>query len=272
MKAKVVFETVTKIYKGRETRDEVASVKGLDFDIQEGEFFCLVGPSGCGKTTVLNMLAGFIPASAGRITLDGKLITGPGSDRGVIFQGEDSLFPWLTAEENVSFGLKLRKVEKTEQRRIVSEFLSLVGLRAHGRKYPRELSGGMKQRVQIARVLANNPQMLLMDEPFAALDAQTRRNMQDELVRIWSATRKTVLFITHDIVEAILLADRVGVLCAGPDSRIRDIIRIDIPRPRDRTDSRFLEFYRILNSLMEEEVNQYLARLEEVGGETGNGS
>ncbi|MBI4495803.1 MAG: ABC transporter ATP-binding protein [Deltaproteobacteria bacterium] len=263
MPPKVIFENVKKCFKGRGPGEEVVAVEGIDFQIREGEFFCLLGPSGCGKTTVLNLLAGFLPPSAGRITLDGELITAPGADRGVIFQGEDSLFPWLTAEENVAFGLKLRRLEKAERRRIAAEFLNLVGLKGQDHKYPRELSGGMKQRVQIARVLANNPQMLLMDEPFAALDAQTRRNMQDELVRIWSATRKTVLFITHDIVESILLADRIGLLCAGPASCIREVIPVEIPRPRDRTAAKFLEYYRVLNSLMEEEVNKYLARTEE---------
>lgn len=231
-------------------------IHDLTFDLCEGEFFCLLGPSGCGKTTVLNMLAGFEEPTEGEIYLDDQPIAGPGRDRGVIFQGDDALFGWLTALENVEFGLKMRRLRSTEQRERAHSFIRLVGLQGHEHKFPHELSGGMKQRIQIARVLANEPRIILMDEPFAALDAQTRKTMQRELVRIWAETGKTVLFITHDIDEAITLADRIGLMSAGPAARIRDILSVDLLRPRDRADLAFAEYYRRCNAVIEEEVRQ----------------
>lgn len=234
------------------------AVENFNLDIEEGEFFCLLGPSGCGKTTVLNMLAGFEKPTGGRILVKGREVKGPGRDRGVVFQGDDSLFGWLTAAENVAFGPKLAGVPKAERERLAHEYLTLVGLRDHGHKSPAQMSGGMKQRTQIARVLANEPDMLLMDEPFAALDAQTRRVLQNELVRIWKATGKTVLFITHDIEEAIILGGRIGVMRAGPASAIKEIIRVDEPESRDRRSEIFLSHYRTVHDLIEIEVGKSL--------------
>src|SRR3989442_10685672 len=194
----VSFHDVEKTYRSLQGVDSPA-LELFSLDIEVGEFFCLLGPGGCGKTTVLKMLAGFEGPTAGRILMEGRPVTGASRDRGVVFQGDDSLYGWLTAVENVEFGLRMRHVGKTERRERAMRYLELVGLRGQERKYPAELSGGMKQRIQIARVLANEPQMLLMAEPYAARDARTRSLMQLELVNIWRATRTTVLFITHDI-------------------------------------------------------------------------
>lgn len=235
------------------------AVEDFDLSIEEGEFFCLLGPSGCGKTTALNMLAGFDRPTNGQITIRDKQVKAPGRDRGVVFQGEDSLFGWGTALENVGFGPRLAGVGRAERDRIARRYLSMVGLAEHGHKYPHEMSGGMKQRTQIARVLANEPDMLLMDEPFAALDAQTRRVLQAELVRIWRATGKTVLFITHDIEEAIILGTRIGVMRAGPASAIKQTITIEGIDAADRRSERFMEYYRVVHDLIEVEVGKTLA-------------
>ena len=189
--------------KGRTTVPPVLAQ--LDLVIQRGEFFCLLGPSGCGKTTVLNLMAGFLRPRSGTLTLDGRPITGPGVDRAVVFQGDDSLFSWLRSIDNVAFGPRMAGMPRERRHQLAREFLRLVNLDGQEDKYPGELSGGMKQRVQIARVLANDPKIMLMDEPFGAVDAQTRTRLQDELVDIWDKTSKTVLFITHDISEAVLL-------------------------------------------------------------------
>jgi NitT/TauT family transport system ATP-binding protein len=234
------------------------ALRDVTLDLRAGEFFCLLGPSGCGKTTVLNMLAGFEPISSGSITLEALPITGPHRDRGVVFQSDDALLGWLTAIENVEFGLKMRGMPRRARREIASRFIALVGLRGHESKFPHELSGGMRQRIQIARVLANDPKIVLMDEPFASLDAQTRRMMQNELVRIWAAAHKTVLFITHDLDEAIILGDRIGIMTAGPGARLREIIEVGMPRPRARTDPGFLDWYRRCGDLIEEEVTAAL--------------
>ncbi|PWU25228.1 MAG: ABC transporter ATP-binding protein, partial [Candidatus Rokuibacteriota bacterium] len=217
--ALVSFREVEKIYRSLQGVD-YSAVEHFSIDIDIGEFFCLLGPSGCGKTTVLQMLAGFEAPTAGHILMDSRPVTGPSRDRAVVFQGDDSLYGWLTAVENVEFGLRMRHVGKAERRERAMHYLDLVGLRGQEQKYPAELSGGMKQRIQIARVLANEPKMLLMDEPFAALDAQTRGLMQAELANIWRATRTTVLFITHDIDEAVTLGTRIGVMRAGPRSQV----------------------------------------------------
>jgi NitT/TauT family transport system ATP-binding protein len=187
------------------------------------------------------------------ISLDGREVQLPGSDRGVVFQSMDALFEWLTALENVEFGLRMRKTKRDERRRIALNYIELVGLKGHEDKYPHQLSGGMKQRIQIARILANDPKIVLMDEPFAALDAYSRSTMQEELVRIWVESKCTILFITHDIGEAVLLADRIGVMTAGPESRIKTTISIDLKRPRDRADSGYIEYYRKCRELIQEE-------------------
>lgn len=232
----------------------VAILEDLDLDIEPGEILCLLGPSGCGKTSLLRLIAGFEFPTSGRITVGGGPVRAPGADRGVVFQGEDSLFHWLRAIDNVAFALRLQGMDKRERLQVASRFLDLVGLKGQDRKYPGELSGGMKQRIQIARVLASDPTVLLMDEPFAALDAQTRSELQDELVRIWQETGKTILFITHDIAEAVLLGTRIAVMGAGPGSRIRELIEVRLPSPRRRGSAEFGELYEAINGMIKDEV------------------
>ena len=240
-------------------------LKDLDLSIRDGEFFCLLGPSGCGKTSVLNLIAGFQQVTSGQLTLEGRPISGPGVDRAVVFQGEDALFNWLRAIDNVAFGPKMKGLSRDERHEAARKFLRLVHLDGQETKYPSALSGGMKQRVQIARVLANDPKILLMDEPFGALDAQTRSKLQDELVEIWRATSKTIIFITHDIAEAILLGDRVGVMSKGPGSRIASIVSIDLPRPRRRGHPVFGEMWDRINGLIESEESSLQASRDPVG-------
>jgi NitT/TauT family transport system ATP-binding protein len=239
---------------------ERSVLSGVGLELRRGEFFCLLGPSGCGKTTMLNLLASFEQPTAGRITVDGRPVTGPGLDRVVIFQGDDSLLPWRTAAQNVAFGLEIMGLDRTERRRRVEAALRMVGLEGEGSKYPRQLSGGMKQRVQIARALVCESPILLMDEPFAALDAQTRAVMQDELSRIWQRTQRTVLFITHDIGEAIILADRIGLMRAPPESGIKAVVDNDLPRPRHRSDVEFARLYGTIEQLVSEEVRRVMPR------------
>jgi len=254
---------VSKVYRSLKGGDYVA-LRDLHLAIEPGEFFCLLGTSGCGKTTVLNMLAGFERATAGTIEVRGRPIAGPGADRGVVFQGDDSLYPWLTALGNVEFGLRMRGVPRRERHERAHHYIELVGLKGQEHKHPPELSGGMKQRIQIARVLANEPDILLMDEPFGALDAQTREVMQQELGRIWRATGKTVVFITHDIDEAVTLATRIGVMFAGPESRLKAEIANDLaPDERGRTNDRFVAVFRQVHGLIREEVDVAMRRTGE---------
>jgi NitT/TauT family transport system ATP-binding protein len=228
----------------------------LDLGIATGEFHLVLGPSGCGKTTALNLLAGFERASSGRITVDGRDVAGPGLDRIVIFQGDDSLYPWLTAMENVEFGLRLHGVSARDRRAKALEYLGMVGLEGHGDKFPGELSGGMKQRIQIARALVCQSPILLMDEPFAAVDAQTRAMLQEELSLIWQRTGCTIFFITHDIAEAILLADRISVMQAGPASHVKETLEIRMPRPRSLAAPGFGEYYEQVNAILAGEVRR----------------
>jgi len=242
-------------------RDEAAPVlSDFSLEVWREEFFLLLGPSGCGKTTVLNLLAGFERPQAGRVTVAGRPIAGPGPDRLVVFQGDDSLLGWLSAIENVEFGLLLQGLPRAERRARAARALTMVGLDGQDGKYPGELSGGMKQRVQIARALVCDADILLMDEPFAALDAQTRAVLQDELARIWTETRRTALFITHDIAEAIILGDRIGIMRAGPGSAIKEIIVNDLPRPRHRGDAEFAATYARIEGIVSEEVTRTLRR------------
>jgi NitT/TauT family transport system ATP-binding protein len=224
----------------------------VDLDVAEREFVCILGPSGCGKSTLLNLVAGFLRPSAGEIRVNGRPVTGPGADRGVVFQ-EYVLFPWLTVTGNVEFGLRLSGVPADERRRTVRRYLELVGLAAHAAKYPVQLSGGMKQRVAIARALANNPSIILMDEPFGALDAQTREVLQDELGRIQRVEHKTVLFVTHSIREAVYLADRVVVMTTAP-GRIKQVVSIKLPEVRDRFAPEFTQYESELTRMVKEEV------------------
>jgi NitT/TauT family transport system ATP-binding protein len=247
----IVLDGVSKDFDGRGWRYEALAT--IDLVVDEGEFFCLLGPSGCGKTTILNMVAGFEPPSSGSIRVHGTIVTRPGPERGVVFQSDAALFDWLTVRENVEFGLRMRHVPSAKRREISDSYLAMVGLGAHADKRPTQLSGGMKQRCQIARVLANDPDVLLMDEPFGSLDAQTRRIMQLELTRIWLQTRRTVLFVTHDIDEALILGDRIGVMTAGPSSRIREIVDNDLGRPRQRN-TKYDRLFSHINSLIELEL------------------
>jgi NitT/TauT family transport system ATP-binding protein len=212
-------------------RGPVRALHGFDIEVREGEFLSIVGPSGCGKSTFLNVLLGLIKPDSGDITLDGRRISGPGTDRAMVFQ-EFGLLPWRTVAHNIELGLELKGVAAETRREISSRFIQMVGLVGFEGHYPHELSGGMKQRVGLARALATDPDVLLMDEPFAALDAQTRDIMQVELLRIWQEARKTVLFVTHQIDEAIYLSDRVMVMTKRP-GRAKKMFPIELPRPRD---------------------------------------
>jgi NitT/TauT family transport system ATP-binding protein len=224
---------------------------GIDLEIGKGELFCLLGASGCGKTTLLNILAGFEAPTAGELRLDGVPIARAGRDRVVFFQNADAaLFPWLTAEENVAFGLRIQGVPPARRAPVVERYLRLVGLWDDRAKYPRQLSGGMKQRIQIARGLAIDPAILLMDEPFAALDAITRRLMHTELLRIWAATGTTIVFVTHDVGEAIVLADRIGVMTRGPAATLKALLTVELPRPRDLADPRLAVMYGRVEALL----------------------
>ncbi len=209
----------------------------VDLDVREGEFVCLLGPSGCGKSTLLNIVAGFLTQSSGVVTIDNEPVNGPDPRRIFVFQ-ERGVFPWLTVEGNIAFGLF--RLPEDEQRARIAHYVKLVGLQGFEKAYPGELSGGMKQRVEVARALAVKPDMLFLDEPFGALDSITRLVMRSELLRIWEAEKKTIIFVTHDIEESVQLADRVVVMSARP-ARIQRIVDIDIPHPRDISSARYLE-------------------------------
>jgi len=224
---------------------KVPGVKDVSFDIAASEFICIVGPSGCGKSTLLNIIAGFLPPAAGEIRIGGKPVTGHGMDRGVVFQDFAQLFPWRTALGNVTFGLEMKGVAKEEREKIAREQLRLVKLEKFTASYPHHLSGGMQQRVAIARALAYNPSVLLMDEPFAALDALTRDDMQRLLAEVWRETRKTVIYVTHNVAEAVYLADRVIVMSPHPGT-VKAEIKIALPRPRDPLSAEFVDMQKEL--------------------------
>jgi NitT/TauT family transport system ATP-binding protein len=246
---------------GLDRDHEYIALQNVSFSISPGEFLCLLGPSGCGKSTVLRMIAGFLSPSAGEILVRGGTVKGPGMDRAVVFQGDAALFNWLTTEENVEFGLRMRRLPPPERRRIVADNIRLVGLEGFEHHHPSQLSGGMRQRVQIARVLANDPAILLMDEPFGALDAQTRGIMQQELSRIWSSRKKTVLFITHDIEESLLLGDRIAIMTAGPGATIKKVLPVPLARPRELGED-FLRLRREIKAAIEEEVMKSMRQMK----------
>jgi NitT/TauT family transport system ATP-binding protein len=228
------------------------ALAAIDLEVAEREFVCILGPSGCGKSTLLNSVAGFLAPTTGSVLVDGRAVTGPAPDRGVVFQ-EYALFPWLTVTGNVEFGPRLRARPAAERRRAVDRYLDLVGLRAHADKFPTQLSGGMKQRVAIARALANEPAIVLMDEPFGALDAQTRETLQDELSRIQRVEHKTILFVTHSIREAVYLADRVVVMTSAP-GRVKQVFSIKLPDVRDRFAAEFTQYESEITRVVKEEV------------------
>jgi ABC-type nitrate/sulfonate/bicarbonate transport system ATPase subunit len=223
----------------------VVGVEDASFDIEASEFLCLVGPSGCGKTTLLNIIAGFLAPTAGEVRIGGKAITGHGMDRGVVFQDFAQLFPWRTALGNVTFGLEMKGMGKAEREAIAKQQLALVKLEKFVQSYPHHLSGGMQQRVAIARALAYNPAVLLMDEPFAALDALTRDDMQRLLAEVWRETRKTVVYVTHNVAEAVYLADRVVVMTPHP-GKVKTLVPIRLTRPRDALSVEFLDYQKEL--------------------------
>jgi len=233
-------------------------VSDINLHVAAGEFVCLLGPSGCGKSTLLNLVAGFLPVTSGKVSAGGRPVRGPGRDRGVVFQSSEALFPWLTVQENAEYGLRMGGVPRAVRADAARRYLDLVGLSHAGNRMPGELSGGMRQRAQIARVLVNEPSVVLMDEPFGALDAQTREVMQAEVDRIWRATRPTILFITHDIWEAILLGDRIVTMTAGPDATFKTVTTVEIPRPRELTAPAALELYRELREDIASEVRRTL--------------
>jgi len=232
----------------------------LTMTIKRGEFIALLGPSGCGKSTVLNLVAGFEQPTTGEVLAGGRRVEGAGRDRMVIFQDSDSLYGWMSVFDNVAFPLRVAGVSRKDRRQRALLVLKLVGLRGHEAKYPGELSGGMKQRTQLARALVLDSPILLMDEPFAALDAQTRSILQDELVQISTQMSRTILFITHDIAEAILLGDRVGVMRAGPGASMKEEFEITLPRPRRRSSVEFGELYERIHHSISEEVQNALRR------------
>jgi ABC-type nitrate/sulfonate/bicarbonate transport system ATPase subunit len=234
--------------------DSFTALSGVSIDIADGEFVCLIGPSGCGKTTLLNTIAGFVAPNGGTLEVDGKAVTSPGRDRGVVFQ-EYGLFPWFTVEQNVQYGPRLSGVRGRELAAISDRYLALVHLQHVAKHYISQLSGGMRQRVAIARVLANVPDVLLMDEPFGALDAMTRETLQEELLTIWEAQRRTCVFVTHSISEAIFLADRIVVMATNP-GRISKVFLNQIPRPRDRTSPEYFDTLRVLTEQLRDEIAQ----------------
>ena len=242
---KIEIRNITKQFPA-EVQAQGLALVDISFTIKQNEFVSIVGRSGCGKTTLLNMIAGLVRATVGEILINGKPVHDPGLDRGMVFQNS-ALFPWLTAIENIEFGPRNQGMSKTDSRRLAQDLIDLVRLKGFENKYPRELSGGMRQRVAIARSLAMDPEILLMDEPFGALDELTRSEMQDELLRIWEARKKTVVFITHSIIEALYLSDRIIVLSPHP-GKLRKQVQVGMPRPRQRSSKEFMEYYDEIHS------------------------
>jgi len=239
----IELRNVNYLYESGDRR--VPALQDVSFAVDATEFLCLVGQSGCGKTTMLNLVAGFLAPTAGEILVGGKRVTGKGFDRGIVFQDFAQLFPWRTARRNVEFGLEMKGLPREQRGEVAMNFLRLVGLEKFASAFPHELSGGMQQRVAIARALAYNPTVLLMDEPFAALDALTRDEMQRFLVDVWRETKKTVLYVTHNVAEAVYLADRVIVLSPHPGT-VKAEVKITLPRPRDALSVPFLEYQRVI--------------------------
>ncbi len=264
--AKISIHNVSRIYpikNNGEGPKSFVALQDVNLEVKKGEFLAIIGSSGCGKSTLLDLIAGLARPDSGEIYIDGRLITGPALDRGIVLQGY-ALFPWRTVRDNVEFGLEIKGAPKGERRAISDKFISLVELQGFEERYPHELSGGMKQRVAIARALAYDPEVLLMDEPFAAVDAQTRESLQDELLHIWEKTGKTIIFVTHSIEEAIYLSDRVAVMSPNP-GYIREVVEIKLPRPRYNSDVRSsAEFgwirHKVRNLLQGEDTEAFVAK------------
>lgn len=251
---KLKIDNVKKIYNSR--NGEMIALNGVNLDIAENEFICVVGPSGCGKSTLLNIIAGLLEPTSGAVYCDGKKVEGTGTERGVVFQ-QYALFPWMTVKKNVMFGLKLQGIKGREAEEKAMKYIKMVQLEDFLDHYPKELSGGMKQRVAIARAYAVNPSVLLMDEPFGALDAQTRTQLQSELLETWEKEQKTCFFITHDVDEAIILAQKVIIMSARP-GRIKEIVDIDIPYPRTQETKMSPEFLELKNHIWGQVYQEYL--------------
>lgn len=228
----------------------------VNLNVEQNEFICVVGPSGCGKTTLLNIIAGLCKPTTGTVKVRGELVTGPGKGKGVVFQ-QYALYPWLTVEKNVEFGMRMKGVSKAERAEIAKKYIDLVGLSKFAKAYPKELSGGMKQRVAIARAYATAPEVLLMDEPFGALDAQTRAQLQENLLKTWEQERKTCFFITHDVEEAVLLATKIIIMSAGP-GHITEIVPVTLPYPRTQQTKLTSEFNELKNQIWNKVYREYL--------------
>ncbi|MFT4174516.1 MAG: ABC transporter ATP-binding protein [Rhodocyclaceae bacterium] len=249
--ASIELKDIVKIYTDRKRGRELLTIDNVSLSVGSNEFLCLLGPSGCGKSTLLNMIAGFEDATRGSVTVAGKPVTGPGAERGMVFQ-QATLMPWLPVWENVAFSLKLRGKSAEERRAAAQPFIDMVKLTGFENHYPSELSGGMAQRVGIARAMLLNPQVILMDEPFAALDAQTKMEMQEELVTLWQRHQGTIVFVTHSVDEALVLGTQIAVMTHRP-GRIRELIKLDLPRPRDSTSPEFNSYKRHILGLIREE-------------------
>jgi nitrate/nitrite transport system ATP-binding protein len=267
------LQNISMIYSGRRgfmdkllrrTSKDYVAIANISFDIAPNTFVSIIGPSGCGKSTLLNVIAGLTQPSAGSVIIDGKKVTTPGADRGIVFQNY-ALMPWMTVAENIRFAIETVNplMPLKEQQRIVQEYIDLVGLRGTEKRHPHELSGGMKQRVGIARALAINPEILLMDEPFGALDALTRGFLQDEVERIWDQERKTVVLITHSIEEALLLSDRIVMMTRGPAAQIAQILDVPFPRPRHRDNLDQHPAYHELKAEMEQHLSRETRAVEQ---------
>jgi len=252
--AKIDVRNLSHYYHDYQYNTRVHALDNLSLDIKDGEFMCVLGPSGCGKSTLLYIVAGLIKPTHGKIEVDGISVEGPGPDRGMVFQ-EYALLPWKTVWKNIEIGLKIQKVSKAERIERIKQIIELVGLEGFESSFPHELSGGMKQRVAVARTLVTRPKVMLMDEPFAAVDAQTRITMQQEVVRIWEATRQTILFVTHSVDEAAFLADRVAILTKRP-GRIKSVVNVTTPRNirRDGTDTKYLDLCNYILTQIRSEV------------------
>jgi ABC-type nitrate/sulfonate/bicarbonate transport system ATPase subunit len=233
------------------THGVIEAIKNVNFQIYRSELACIIGPSGCGKSTILSMIGGISKPTSGKILLEGKQLTGPSPDIGIVFQ-KYAAFPWMTVEQNVEYGPRMRGLNKSERRAIMEKYVELVNLKGYEHLYPKELSGGMSKRVDIARAYANNPRILLMDEPFGALDDLTKKKMQEELLKIWSLENKTIFFVTHDLEEAAFLADRIIIMRRNPNTIIKDV-KVKFSRPRQaelRTEQEFVEFKKYLSEVM----------------------